>query len=354
MSAARKEIATEPSRRAVPRETQAPPLSPPKEELSEYGKVRRRVLRGILFGAGAVGLSSLAYRFGLPLWQEREENTKRREELENRTLGPRSGEKADWWQELPEEQIRRLATIPEINTIGEGYVSAVSSLLQERAQRAGYTLIYQGNRNDTVGRTVVARGRQVDEKDWTVEDLGFGKAGLGVRGIFEAWIPDPKDPNQKERVYARLKNPITGTTWVVSIDLSQFDPNKRTNAEIPTFFGVDNLNYGPAYIKEKTEAAGRVGLFGYQVPDPEDPPSKKWKGFIDDFPEFYQMLRVEGYNLSDIVKPGDYVHVGLIAMGVVDGKNVARKDLRGVGVAGVFIVRRFGGLAQWQKETNTR
>lgn len=291
----------------------------------------------------------------------REGNVVARMARDSRPLGPQAGEAVNWWMELPAERIRDLAQLPEINQIGERFVSTVSPALQEKAQQAGYKLIYQGDLEDAVGRTVITKGRRPDQQDWSLEDLGFGRAGLEVRGTFKAWVPDPEDPNQKENVYALLQNPITNQEYLVAVQLFPYDPNRLDIR--PTWFVVGNLDYGPEYVREKSALTGLVVTNKQTgatsefiinpdlVPDPQDPPSVKSKK-ITDSPTFNELLREKGLQLTNIVKPGDYVKAIMQVTGVdmQTGKNTYKKDGHGVNRSLGITVRRFGGFSQWQSE----
>lgn len=346
------------------------PVDLPREGSQVANPSRRRFLEEAVRWGKAISVLSMVGGVGVELHKlgivqrgleavaaflrTRRENIARIKALQDRPLGPQDGEEAYWWQELSEERIRELAQLPEINQIGDKYVSTVSPALQEQARQAGYKLIYQGDPNDTVGRTVITKGREIDTY-WATHDLGFGLAGLHTRGIFKAWVPDPTDPQQKNKVYAILEDPIKKSQFIVAIDLYPYNPNTPEN--LPTFFYVDNLSYGPDYIREKSNASGlTVGLQGYMVPDPEDPPNQKWKAPKYRFDQvFYELLRVKGYNLHAIAKPGDYVDAGLgFARVSEEGKSVSQKDERGVGRVGSFIVRRFGGFKQWQAEVGKK
>lgn len=296
--------------------------------------------------------------------------------LTNRSLDPQSEEEVDWWKELSEEEIQGLAQIPQLRPIGERYISTVSPTVQEKAQKAGYKLIYQGDPEDTVGRSVVAADRELDK---TAEDLGFGQNQTRVHGIFKSWVPNPKDPEQKERVYALFTDPITGAEWTTSLLLFAPHPNDFENQ--PTRFGVNNLDYGPHYIKENGRMTGGFRIFIQEnedgtitrirddapyesylpseaVPDPDDPPEKrpggeKWKEvYKEKSPTFFELVRLKGVNLPDLIRPGDYVVVGLYPKGFDERRKEYsfHKDELGVLRAGIVYIRRFGGMKQWQSE----
>lgn len=319
---------------------------------------QRRIHRGSLIGRIATaGQIAAAALFGVGVYQSgvvqeflrtRENNIQQREALVSRSLRPLPGQEASWWMELPEERIRQLAQFPEINQIGDKYISTVSPALQAKAQQAGYKLIYQGDPGDTVGRTVIASGRQVDEKDWTTEDLGFGRAGIKIRGLFKAWVPNPNDPNQKDIVYALLQDPVTKKEFTVAVQLFMFDPNQFDPR--PTWFIVDDLNRGPEYLGERSVIAG-YPLSSDLVPTPDDHPNVKSKK-LTDFPTFNDLLREKGLELTNLVQPGDYV-IARMQVAEVDEQsrqNKYRLDELGAGRSISITVRRFGGLEQWQSE----
>lgn len=314
-------------------------LEPPQTPITTPRKTSRRgFLKGSAFAAGGLGIGAVLHQTGVirtglnwanKFFEERDANIQRREALATRSLEPQAGESASWWMELPEQRIRELAQLPEIHQIGERFASTVSPDLQAKAQQAGYGLIYQGNPEDSVGRTVITKGRHVDKKDWSVEDLGFGRAGLDVRGIFKAWVPDPTDPNQKEKVYALLYNPIKpDQKYLVAVQLFPFDPNNFSIR--PTWFDITNLDYGP------------------RVNNPSSVQNKK----LTDFPTFNELLREKGLELTDLIEPGDYVRTIMQTAGVDDqtGKNRYKQDNYGVSRSLEIVVRRFGGSPQWQSE----
>lgn len=258
--------------------------------------------------------------------------------LASRDLSPNSTTNEDdteWWRELSREEIKTLTEIPELVRIDQDqrYVSTVTPQLQEKAQRAGYKLIYQGDPEDTSGRTVMAGRRQIHERD---DDLGFGMFNGVAGGTFEAWVPDPDDPQQKKGIYALLKDPTRNINFIVRFYLEPFDPNKFVNGKIflPTILWVDNLDYGPDIIREKSEAAG-FNLQSSDIPDPDDPPEVKWKAPKTHRDQFlYDLIRIQGYDLTDIAKPGDSLSV----------------TIDGVSGSNSILARRFGGFQQWKKE----
>lgn len=274
--------------------------------------------------------------------------------IQEGSLAPKSGEVSPGWKILSEQQIRELAEIPKINMIGDRYLSTVTSvLLKAKANQAGYTLIYQGDSNDTVGRTVIAKGRRPSEsKNWTLEDNGFGRAGAYARGIFKAWVPDPSDPLQKERIYALFQDPATKKEFVVSLHIFPANLiNVFSSENAPTRFAVDDLNNGPAIIQQKIQEAG-FDISTFMLPTADDPPTRKWRRPIE-FPTIYDLVRKQGLNFLDLVKPGDYVVMGMDCAYVdetITKDYVYRVNSLGISTAGTFTVRRFGGEKQWQSE----
>lgn len=274
----------------------------------------------------------------------------RRKQLMTRSLGPEPGEDASWWRELSEQEIQELAQIPELQPIREKYISTVSPVFQQKAEEAGYRFIYQGDPEDTVGRSVVADKRQMNRGN---DDLGFGLNDIYAKGIFEAWVPDPKDPQQQKGIYALLRDPIRNISFLVRIDLTLRDPNRFTSSgriDLPSYLWVDDLSYGPDDIKQKGEIAGFESLSSYQIPSLEDPPEVKWKAPINSEERmFYHLIRIQGYSPLDIAKPGNFV----IAILDADYNNLGIpfviKDQNGIG-KGDLIIRRIGGFTQWKAE----
>lgn len=332
-----------PDRRTPPEALPQPKQGKEKKPMG----LRKKIVLGVT--AFAIAAAGVGTAVTAPKFLRSESNQSgQTETIPGTGLGPE--QPVSWWQELPTEQIQKLAEVPSINIIDitkSDDLHKPSPFLQEKAKQAGYTLTYQGDPNDTVGRTVVAKGRYEWSIDWTMEDQGFGRAGTGVRGIFQAWAPDPQDPNQQDHIYAFLKNPNSGEEYVVRIELQPFDPNSPIR---PTWFAVDDLNNGPSIIQEKSKAAG-FDLLPEQIPTLRDPPDKKWKK-LTDFPTFDDLLRRQGLSLTDLVKPGDYVIVGMQIAGVneTEGKHVYKTDDMKIARAIEVIVRRFGGEAQWKSE----
>jgi hypothetical protein len=260
-------------------------------------------------------------------------------------------EPVEWSTELPPEQIHNFAETPSIHIVEERDKSYISPELQEKARAAGYEIIYQHDPNDTTGRTVVTRGRQLSNNDWSEEDNGFGRAGSQIRGIFEAWVSNPKDPSQDESVYALLKNPISGENMLVRVELKSFDPS---NPIRPTWFQVDDLYNGPEEIQRRSREVGmRKGqeLSSGGLPSPGEPPLKR-PPKATDYPTMNNLLRRQGVDLNEIAQAGDYL-VGRMQTAGVDreaDRYIYRADENGVPRVGILTVRRFGGGDQWNSE----
>lgn len=263
--------------------------------------------------------------------------------IKEESLGPQqTNESVSWWQEIPKKKIQSLTKIPLINSIGDEHKFAVSPSLQQRAADAGYEIIYQGDPDDTTGRTVITKGRQTSSKDWNVEDIGFGKAGTTLRGIFKAWVPDPEDPTQKDHVYALVVDPVSKKEALVSLQIRQVRPaaykapDERFQgptyvAFAPTRFIIDDLNDGPSKIELKT---------------------KQPKKTIE-YPTLNDLLRIRSLKLTNLAMPGDYVKIHLQSTGILDqgGQQYKpRTHEKGIATATLFEIRRFGGEEQWRSE----
>lgn len=276
----------------------------------------------------------------------REAYTARRQALASRYLGPKEEQATDWWREFSEEEIQVLSNIPAINRIGERHISTVSPPIQEKARQAGYKLIYQGDPEDSVGRTVVAGERQFVQ---ALDDLGFGIEGGLARGIFKAWIPDPEDLEQKHSLYALLSDPIKNQDFTVHINLLEFNPARPEDK--PTWFAVDNLDYGPDYIKTKSQVVG-FALLSHRVPDPNDPPDVTVKTPYGNYDKtLHYLLRAEGRELTDLAKPGDYI---FCILPTTSQPRAVKRNALGVVELDTLVIRRFGGFPQWQVETEVQ
>lgn len=318
------------------------PGVPPQERTPS--KMTRRTFLKL---SGATAFVAAATAGGLYI--SRDKSPQRTPEAEVRPLIPPSLTEV---QRLPTEEIQNLATLPEINQIGEKYMSTVSPDLQEEAKQAGYKLIYQADPKDTVGRTVITKDRETANKDWSAEDVGFGRAGLDVRGIFKAWVPDPEDPTQSNRLYALVEDPVSKKETLVRLELKPYDPNDFDIR--PTWFLIDDLYNGPSEILRRSKEVGRQPgqeLSANGLPSPSDPPLKQAKK-LTDFPTLNDLLRKQTLSLTDLARPGDYVKIGMQTVGVdyTKGINTYKTDKNGVSRAITFGIRRFGGEKQWQAE----
>jgi hypothetical protein len=250
------------------------------------------------------------------------------------------------WMTIPQDQIADYATAPQLglNILDkEKYLSTVSPALQEKAQAVGYTIIYQGDPNDTTGRSVIAEDRQTDgEFDPLREDTGFGESMMGINGVFKAWVVKPSDPQQQNEIYALLENPLTQKSYLVDISLRVFDPSYKAQ---PTYFLVDNLDKG--YKDIAVVGNEPASITAFLSDNPNDP--NKYKDPAS-FPTFNDLLNKDEINLDSIAKPGDYITT--ITQGSL-GKGNA-KDENGVAKINDFIVRRFGGTAEWNQEVGIK
>lgn len=315
------------------------PGVPPKEQAPS--KINRRRFLELLGGTAIVATAGALYI-------SRDKELQKPPEAGLGAIIPASLKEV---QKLSVEEIQNLAVLPEIDQIGEKYMSTVSPDLQKKARQAGYKLIYQGDSSDTVGRTVVTKDRQTANKDWSIEDQGFGRAGTDVRGIFKAWVPDPEDPTQKDHVYALIVDPISQKETLARLELQQFNPNSDIR---PTWFTVDDLDNGPSEIERRSKEVGRQPgqeLTADGLPSPTEPPMKQSKK-LTDFPTLNDLLRQKGLTLTDLAEPGDYVKIGMQTAGVdyTKGINTYKTDKNGVSRAITFGIRRFGGEKQWQAE----
>ncbi len=120
-------------------------------------------------------------------------------------------------------------------------VNNISPILQEKARKAGYEIIWQGDPNDTTGRTIMASEKRIgkdgfkDKFGWQEFEVGKNrdiKINLRGQGVFKKWekIQDSKD------LYAIYYTPE---------DLNKEEKIRVALAGVSlTSFFQDNLNYG--------------------------------------------------------------------------------------------------------------
>ena len=263
------------------------------------------------------------------------------------------------WMTIRQSEIHNYLA-PELQLV-EGTASTISSSLQDKAKQAGYTIIYQGDPDDTTGRTIIAKNRESDGINSPVgEDLGFGETTSMITGVFKAWVPKPSDAQQQNDIYALLEDPSTKKDYLVDISLKPFDANNKTQS---TFFVVDDLNKSYAQYGEWLRKRGGW-LPSAFIPEDINNPNAQPKT-IDDFPTFEDLLGKTGLshninlqntykdvslNLDNLAQPGDYI--------VVWKQNSpsagSAKDQNGINKATFFIVRRFGGTAEWNQEVGIK
>ena len=265
------------------------------------------------------------------------------------------------WQIIPQNEIKNYAKPPELQELDEDMlVSTVSPVLQEKAKSVGYIITYQGDPNDTTGRTILAKDRQRSEGNGSLpEERGFGETDMQINGIFKAWVSKPSDPQQKNEVYALLENPLTKDAYLINVSLKPFNV---TNKNESTFFIVDDLNRSYDTYANWMRKSG-TWMPSIFVPDDLDNPNTRMKN-IEEFLTFEDLLRKAGptYNadlqnryknsmlsLDNLAKPGDFINVWKQG-----SSTVAAKDRNGVTNVGFFVVRRFGGAATWNAEIGVK
>ena len=181
-----------------------------------------------------------------------------------------------------------------------------------------------------------------------------------ITGVFKAWVPKPSDAQQQNDIYALLEDPSTKKDYLVDISLKPFDANNKTQS---TFFVVDDLNKSYAQYGEWLRKRGGW-LPSAFIPEDINNPNAQPKT-IDDFPTFEHLLGKTGLshninlqntykdvslNLDNLAQPGDYI--------VVWKQNSpsagSAKDQNGINKATFFMVRRFGGTAEWNQEVGIK
>jgi hypothetical protein len=258
------------------------------------------------------------------------------------------------WMTIPQSEIKKYSVVPNIADgliDDKEYLSTVSPALQEQAKALGYTIIYQGDPNDTTGRSVLTEKRQSDGNitsgGYYDEDRGFGENGIGlIKGVFIAWVPNPSDPQQLNDVYALLENPLTKQDYLIDIKLGASD--RKTFDANCTCFDVDDLNNGYQDILNLYKKTNNLAMT-IMFDDAKTHPNTAMKGIYDDF-SFNDLLVKKGINLDDIAKPGDYIW----AINQANTGAVVSKNKDNIQKINVFIVRRFGGNAAWAQEAGIK
>lgn len=195
--------------------------------------------------------------------------------------------------------------------------------LDEKAKKAGYEIIWRGNKNDTSGRSIlVSRKRQVgdlpDQFGWTTTRFYDQKEDLykGM-GVFKSWekIPSSND------FYAVLYNPLEQKDFKVRILvdkslLSSAVGSKDLHGGNRTRLEIENLDYGPNNLSAKL--AERIDLF----------------------------FQLKQDTINNFVKAGDIITIFTIPLSLEEARNsktIIRKDTNDIPAVISFIVRRFGG-----------
>lgn len=130
----------------------------------------------------------------------------------------------------------------------------ISPILQEKAKKAGYEIIWQGDPNDTTGRTIMASGKRMD-KDYYTDQFGWQKKRIGEKqtkkdiyrgqGVFERFeaIPGSKD------LYIVLstfgEDEIKARIVMQKPNFDKSGKPVSENFNMPTKLMLDNLEYGP-------------------------------------------------------------------------------------------------------------
>lgn len=204
------------------------------------------------------------------------------------------------------------------------------SIQQQKARLAGYDVIWEGNPNDFTGRTILA-SKAHSQSDW-VDKFGWTNASFASKstdvyqgvGTFIRW----EKLSGSNDFYALFLNPQDRKEFKVRIlvdksPLSSTVGSKTVNGGNRTRLEVENLDYGPNNLNIK---------------------------FSERLDFFYQMKKE---TLNKIIKEGDVVTVFTIPNSLkASGNNspLIRRDENNVPAVVSFIIRRFGGLKEAEKE----
>ncbi|TXH01191.1 MAG: hypothetical protein E6P95_02200 [Candidatus Moraniibacteriota bacterium] len=233
------------------------------------------------------------------------------------------------------ETLKKLSVIKKADGLGEQFNRGISPRLQERANNAGYGLIWQGDPNDTSGRTVLFdTKRSVSNKYY---DVGFGwwydpkvqtieEAGdASFTGVFKGWMRPSEAARTDPSLYLLLNNPVGGEDFAVRVN----DGGKKVLR-----WEVDNLDIGGDSVPREA--------YTYL-----DTPFSRG-GYV---PQGESSLRIDNVSLLDtIVRPGDVIKT--IGGFNPDSEKVfgRYKDDLGVYNASTVYLRRFGGGEQIAQE----
>lgn len=233
-----------------------------------------------------------------------------------------------------EAEVRKLSFIPKGELLGDEYLSTVSPKLQERARKAGYRLVWQGDPKDEVGRTVLfGTERSVNNHYY---DIGFGwwfspeintiegAPAVSIRGIFRGWIKPPGIDRNQQDTYMLIFHPVLKKEFLIRLG----DSKKYKS---PPTLVIDNLNFGGDSVSP--EAYGTIHSF--LTP-------KSQYGY-DKGP----VLTIDMVTqLDKIIQPGDVIE----PFGRGGKSNLPFRDDYGVFIADLVYLRRFGGIEQMKKE----
>jgi len=192
---------------------------------------------------------------------------------------------------------------------------------REAAAKVGYGILWQGDKNDNTGRSLIADDAR-DTSTTVIDSVALANPEqnpqnitLGL-GVFKGWetIANSKD------VYMVLENPLTKKTFKGRITFENSAANLVDSKNIQTLFLVEDMNYGPT-TKTGFDASGYYFLV-----------------FETNTKEISQKA----------IKIGDVIGVrGLLEN---TAEQVVKKDSNGISVIQKVYLRRFGGITELRKE----
>lgn len=234
---------------------------------------------------------------------------------------------------LSEEEIKEVSFIPKGESLSDKYLHTVSPILQERAQRAGYHLIYQGDPGDTSGRTVLfSTERSINNQYY---DIGFGwwfslevktikeAPGVSIRGIFQGWVIPPDWEEGNKGVYILLKDPTRGNEFLVRMNQARYQK---------CMWLVDNLDIGGDPVPLEAYATIHSFLSSLNLYGKES-----------------EVIKIRTpKQLDQIIRPGDVLEP---FGGIIEGPSIPFPfDKHDIFTPSLLYLRRFGGIEQLRKE----
>ena len=217
---------------------------------------------------------------------------------------------------LPQKQMRQQQTqAPQSQSDLLAISARINPVLEAKAEKAGYYIIWQGDSNDTTGRTILASKERIKDRGFPDQFgyLNYQTAAIGLFKSFEK-IPSGND------YYMTLENPI-----------NQQQIKIRISTSVPTLdgsapeFAIDNLD---------TVRSTNSGFFEK----------------LFDFSGLDKDLE----KIQKIIKQGDVIYAGLHTVLIVDKGEIKdakiSKDENGIIYADGIVLRRFGGSIQIAKE----